>query len=346
MRISSRLHPTHGQEVGPSSVSSCLIALLCLLLLQLDAASAFSFSSNGAPRVSSAGRYNGPLHAEPKASSEGSSPTTQKRRPGNHNKPNSKAKKQLKYSMKDNARKSTPESREVLVNYDLNTAPAITRQRLQNENITCEHFQLCSGCSVQSKVGDIPTIQSAKAFFSSPWIRQTMTRRPPSDDDFFQVMLQSPLTAWRTQAKLVASPKSSAWAKDGIQFGLYRARSHQVISIPNCVVHHPSINRGIALLEEATAKVGVTVFDEERRDGGLRYIQLQVERTTGKLCLTLVWNAESLKDTQPSLSRLVKELNKLDSDLWHSIWVNCNDSGGNNVLTRNPNRWHRMYVVL
>jgi hypothetical protein len=346
MRISGMLYPALERQRNSSSVSSWLVALLYLLLAPLKISAAFCLTTNRAVCLSSAGLYHGPLQAEQQSSSEKSPPATQKRRPGNHNKPNSRA-KQPRYSVKkDNAKQSMSQPRPILANYDLNTSPAITQQRLLHESITCEHFQKCSGCSVQNKVGDIPTVQSAKSFFSSPWIRQTMTRRLPSEDDFFKVILPSPLTTWRTQAKLAAAPKSTAWAKDGIQFGLYRTRTHQVVSIPNCAVHHPSINRGIALLEQATAKVGIQAFDEERRDAGLRYIQLQVERTTGKLCLTLVWNAEALKDTQPALSRLVKELNKLDADLWHSLWVNCNDSGGNNVLTRNPNRWHRMYVIV
>jgi len=110
-------------------------------------------------------------------------------------------------------------------------------------------------------------------------------------------------------------------------------------------VHHPSVNRAVAVLEQASQKVGNAAYDEERREGGLRYIQLQVERTSGKVCLTFVWNAESLKDTQPAVSRLIKQLKLLDPDLWHSMWVNCNNSMGNNVFARNPNRWHRLYVL-
>jgi 23S rRNA (uracil1939-C5)-methyltransferase len=183
---------------------------------------------------------------------------------------------------------------------------------------------------------------SSGQFFSSPWIRQKMTQEPNNHQDFFQVIIPSPLTAWRTQAKLVAAQKSSAWAKDGCTFGLYRQRTHQVESIPNCEVHHPSINRAVAVLEEASRTVGNSAYDEERREGGLRYVQLQVERTTGKICLTFVWNAGTLKETQPALSRLVKQLNQLDNELWHSVWVHCNDSPGNAIFSRNPKRWHKV----
>ena len=73
-------------------------------------------------------------------------------------------------------------------------------------------------------------------------------------------------------------------------------------------------------------------------------MQLQVERTTGQICLTLVWHAEQLKETQPGLSRLVKALQNADTDkkLWHSIWCHCNDGMGNAIFHRNPRRWHRL----
>lgn len=181
--------------------------------------------------------------------------------------------KKKKYKVKpwETARR-TPESliRPVLGNvYADNIAPETNQQRLCG-SINCEHFDVCSGCMTEDKVGEVSVVQSAKAFFSSPWIREKMIQRPSDYDDFFEVIIPAPLTAWRTQAKLVAAPKSTAWAKDGCTFGLYRKRTHKVEPIPNCEVHHPSINRAIALLEQATKKVGNSAYDEERREGGLR----------------------------------------------------------------------------
>jgi hypothetical protein len=73
----------------------------------------------------------------------------------------------------------------------------------------------------------------------------------------------------------------------------------------------------------------------------LRYVQLTVERTTNKVTCSLVWNSDSYKNTQPNLSYLVKEMRRLDDDLWHSIWVNCNDGGGNVIFKEG--KWDRVY---
>jgi 23S rRNA (uracil1939-C5)-methyltransferase len=220
-------------------------------------------------------------------------------------------------------------------------------QRLQSA-IGCEHFGSCSGCVVDQNVGTVNVIRSAQMYFSSHSIRwdpstSSVGKRNNGSTHRFQVIVPSSLTQWRTQAKLAVAPQSSSWSKSGCTFGLYHRGTHVVHSIPNCAVHHPSINRAVAALVDATKRMGTPTFDENNRhESGLRYIQLQVERTTGKVCLTLIWNSETLLETQPSLSRLVKELNRSDDDLWHSIWCHCNKGIGNNIFSRNPHHWHRI----
>ena len=215
-------------------------------------------------------------------------------------------------------------------------------------SIGCEHFQTCSGCLVDNHIGNVGIIDSAKSFFSSTAVRRQRFDVHPedaviesSDDGFYEVRVPSPLQGWRTQAKLVATPKGSSWSREGCTFGLYRRGTHEVMPIPNCQVHHPSINRAVKALEVATARVQTPAFEGDSLQGGLRYVQLQVERISGRICLTLVWNAEQLKHTQPALSHLEKALKEVEPDLWHSIWCHCNDGLGNNIFNRNPGRWHR-----
>jgi 23S rRNA (uracil1939-C5)-methyltransferase len=240
--------------------------------------------------------------------------------------------------------------RPILTDYLHNRDDQVNGKRLQAQ-IDCEHFGSCPGCVVDSKVGNVEIVQSAKLFFSSTSIRRKRSdvvdegkewAVEEKDDGFYRVVIPSEVTEWRTQAKLAVSPKTSGWAKDGCSFGLYGKGTHTVLSIPECAVHHPSINRAVHALVDATSKVGTSSFQEDKREGGLRYVQFQVERTTGKVALTLIWNAATLKETQPALSRVMKELNRREPDLWHSMWCHCNDGIGNNIFSRNAKRWHRL----
>lgn len=215
-------------------------------------------------------------------------------------------------------------------------------EQRKQDCIKCIHFDTCPGCTVDTQVTNVPAVQSAKLFFSSASIqRHTVFPSSSNPTDFFKVIVPSPITQWRTQAKLAVAPKSK-WGRDGCLFGLYERGTHAVTPIPECQVHHPNINRAVELLTEATSNVGTASYEELTGQGALRYVQLQVERMTGKVCLTLVWNAELLKHCQPGLSRLVKDLKRLDPKLWHSIWCHCNNGLGNNIFSRGDGRWHQM----
>lgn len=237
-------------------------------------------------------------------------------------------------------------SRPILMDYQANRNPFTNKQRLV-QDIACPHFETCSGCSISSRVDKVDTIQSARLFFSSTLMKNKRVDGASyyyddytTTDDLYPVVVPSQVVQWRTQAKLAVAPKSSSWAKDGCVFGLYSQGTHIVQSIPDCQVHHPVINRAVQLLETASARVGTPAF--KREVVSLRYVQLQVERSTNTVCLTMVWNAEQLKDTHPHLSRLTKELRKLDPTLWHSMWCHCNDGPGNNIFSRNSKRWHHL----
>ena len=284
-----------------------------------------------------------------------------------------------------------------LVNDDMNGISNDNEQyrRLYEDNRIekdCIHYETCSGCTIGRQIANTNVIRAAQRYFATERYdggTMTSTRTPPTTTNYksttpnsnhmnhdnkmssYPLVVPTPTTQWRTQAKLAVANKSkSAWKNTGCIFGLYEKGSHTVVPIPQCVVHHPSINHAIRLLEQATARTGTLAYSENGRDGDLRYVQLQVERMTGHVCLTLVYNAASLKECQPSLSRLVKELttkvkhndidnsndnNSDDSDgtanhssssgsntIWHSIWCHCNDSTRNNIFSRTPGRWHRL----
>ncbi len=248
-------------------------------------------------------------------------------------------------------------------NYDLKTKSnaieipkSLTHQRNQTP-LNCPHFDTCPGCITNKNYDSVPTIQSAKLFFSkyeSKARRSKKNRQYDNDDDdynnddggdFYQTVIPSNIQHYRTQAKLVVRSKS-AWGRNGCIFGLYERNSHNLVEIPKCVVHHPSINEAIDVLSEATAKVGTVGYNEDSHDssgrGGLRYVQLQVERKTNKVCMTLIWNGENLKDCQPGLSRLIKACKKLNPDLFHSIFCHTNASYGNSIFLRGDRHWHPM----
>lgn len=238
----------------------------------------------------------------------------------------------------------------------LTQRPNFAQQQLTNSRnqtpLDCPHFKECPGCVTNQLYTNIPVIESAKLFFAK--------QCPPSftqeqKDQFYQVVIPSSIHGYRTQAKLVVQSKSNWNKNDGCIFGLYQRNTHDIVEIPSCQIHHPSINQAIDILRRATCEVGTPGYNELNHDsnnnggGGLRYVQLQVERKTNKVCMTLVWNGDTLKSCQPDLSRLIKACKKIDqkentngSSLFHSIWCHTNNSIGNSIFVRGEKNWHPM----
>ena len=148
----------------------------------------------------------------------------------------------------------------------------IQQQRITS-SIGCPLFGTCPGCVVENYVADIDIVKSAQLYFSSSSVqkhilsssrgRQSRGRYFNDGDDgedFYKIKVPSSITGWRTQAKLaVATDKK--WSRNaGCKIGLYQRNSHDVLPIPDCQVHHPSINQAIEAIVKATREVRTPAY--------------------------------------------------------------------------------------
>eukprot|EP00192_Tetraselmis_astigmatica_P004593 CAMPEP_0117666122 /NCGR_PEP_ID=MMETSP0804-20121206/10195_1 /TAXON_ID=1074897 /ORGANISM="Tetraselmis astigmatica, Strain CCMP880" /LENGTH=479 /DNA_ID=CAMNT_0005473621 /DNA_START=209 /DNA_END=1648 /DNA_ORIENTATION=+ len=210
-------------------------------------------------------------------------------------------------------------------------------------SLECEHFDSCSGCSISDGLDKPPMAQTAAEFFASRGI------------DNFDVTLDAPCK-WRCRAKLAVR----ASKHDGsVQIGLFRQGTHDVVSIPNCRVHHPRINEAVLLIERIARQLNVTPYDEVSGSGDLRYIQLTASARTyaatphqaqhdpfASVQVALVWNCPP-EEFEKGSSGSVHSLLSLAAALWHvsngpagtapllhSVWANFNVTRGNLILGR------------
>jgi 23S rRNA (uracil1939-C5)-methyltransferase len=136
-----------------------------------------------------------------------------------------------------------------------------------------------------------PIVRTAKAFFKSL-------------DQAFEVYVEE-TKGWRTVAKLAV--RSSEHDEKKVSIGLFAPNSHKLIPVPNCVAHHPSINEAVAVLERLCAQNDVSAFDEATGKGYLRHVAMNVERATGKVQITLVWNAQPYSDDNEDEGKTILE---------------------------------------
>jgi len=105
-------------------------------------------------------------------------------------------------------------------------------------------------------------------------------------------------------------------------FGLFRKGSHDVVEIPHCIVHHPSINQAVAYVKEAIGTAHLSSYDENSHSGDLRYIQCSTERQSGKVQVVFVLNSDENNALLIQIWRAFCEQLFQKSTLFHSFWLN------------------------
>lgn len=184
-----------------------------------------------------------------------------------------------------------------------------------------------------SKTGDVslpPIWQDIKSFFK---------RAAPDVPLLLQV---KEVTHWRIRSKLAVRGSSTH-----PEIGLFKRKSHQVISIPTCPLHHLSINTICANVRKIIIDRKIEPYNEENGTGILRYLQFVVERSSSHVQLALIVNREA-KDT--ILEEFAEQIYSQGG--LHSVWLNFQTEKTNRIFgdawvcTQGaPYLWERLGVV-
>lgn len=172
-----------------------------------------------------------------------------------------------------------------------------------------------------------PTVKAAKQFFEGIF----QTHQP----NYHFPIIVGPKEGWRTVARLAVRQQKED--KQQLEIGLFVPGSHQLLPVPHCLAHHPSVNTAVQVLQDTCRQLHVQAFDETTGAGNLRYVAVAVERSTGKQQVVLVWKEQQHDGgaSQATLQKLVKKLiaisdmakeqncNTLDL---HSLWVHYNNA--------------------
>jgi 23S rRNA (uracil1939-C5)-methyltransferase len=162
----------------------------------------------------------------------------------------------------------------------------------------CPHKDVCPGCV--HKLCSIPS-QFWKAFSH---FREKGLNLP---------LIIGPDYGWRIRSKLAV--------RDG-KFGLFKMHSHDVVQIPFCSAHHPKINSSFMCIREQFLKEKLSSYNEEKREGDLRYISAVLERDGGKVQITFVLNAR--RDDESKIERWKSFCQRLyeKNSQFHSFFLN------------------------
>lgn len=145
---------------------------------------------------------------------------------------------------------------------------------------------------------------------------------------------------WRTHAKLAIrrDPRSGSPT-----LGLFQARSHTLLGIPQCAVHAPEIRRVTTLVEGVLRDGGISAYSDETGRGDARYALLTVQRSTRRVRVVLVWNAGNWKEANPLAAQVGAQLWRRGGAMLHSVWFNWHSGRTNAIVNPEPERFYRMH---
>ncbi len=177
--------------------------------------------------------------------------------------------------------------------------------------LQCSHRPPCPGCPFFGGVGLAPATRVR--------VERLCARFNVEDVEY----LRGAERGYRHRVRLAFRGRAA-----NPKLGLFEAGNHQVVAIPNCVVHHPAINATAAWLKSELRALRVAPYSESVHAGLLRYVQLAVERKTSRVQVMLVGNCEQ---PEPLMS-VFAHLERVRPDTLHSLVFNGNPERTNVVL--------------
>lgn len=120
------------------------------------------------------------------------------------------------------------------------------------------------------------------------------------------------------------------------KLGLFELDTHRVVHIPNCLVHHPLINRVANVVRRALVETRTTCYSDAAHLGLARYLQVVIERISQTAQVVVVANSPNPEPLADCLN-LIRD--RLGSDL-HSLWFNANLERSNRILGAEFRHWY------
>jgi tRNA (uracil-5-)-methyltransferase/23S rRNA (uracil1939-C5)-methyltransferase len=185
-------------------------------------------------------------------------------------------------------------------------------------SIACPHRPPCPGCPRFGETGIAPVALAALQALAQ---RHGIAAVP---------VVNGATTAFRLRARLAIRGRPGT-----PKIGMFEAGSHRVVTIPNCVIHEPLINRVSTCVRRALVDADVPPYVEATHRGIARYLQVVVERATRSAQVVLVGNCDTAEPLAAALDMIRERL----GDELHSLWFNAQSERTNTILGAQFEHW-------
>jgi tRNA/tmRNA/rRNA uracil-C5-methylase (TrmA/RlmC/RlmD family) len=112
------------------------------------------------------------------------------------------------------------------------------------------------------------------------------------------------------------------------KLGIFQEGTHQLVHIPDCQIHHPTINEVARRVRRSMVAHALPPYSDVAHAGTARALQVVVDRASGRAQVVLITNTSSPAGLEPFLATLQREL----EPYLHSFWWNGNPERTNALL--------------
>jgi len=193
----------------------------------------------------------------------------------------------------------------------------ITPSPLRSRRPPCRESNDCLGC---------PLI-AMKYTEQLVWKRGLMLSELARHDDLKGVPVLPPLAPdnlihYRTTAKLTVAGKFS-----NPFIGIYRRATHDVYDLDDCALHHPLINRVVAVARRGITSLKVPIYNPHSKMGLLRYLVVRVSVSEKTAMVVFVTAQRSYNEIHHLARYMQKEMPEIKV-----VAQNVNSSEGNVIM--------------
>ena len=128
--------------------------------------------------------------------------------------------------------------------------------------------------------------------------------------------------------------------KNGLAIGFYAPRSHDIIDMDRCYIHHPVNDKIISIVRDYINEFNIPTYNEHTHEGIIRHIASRTGFKSGEIMVVIVTNGEELPYKRELVGRLTTNIPQIKS-----IVQNINSKRTNVILgSQNKVLWGRGYI--
>ncbi len=183
---------------------------------------------------------------------------------------------------------------------------------------TCPAFGKCGGCAFRH------ISYEAELAAKDGFVRDAFKRIGGFDSDkteFLEIAGSGSVDGYRNKLQMPLAKDESR-----IVSGFFSERSHRVIPIERCLLQPEIFSEIVAFVKEETARLRISVYNEQTHEGVLRHVFLRKGHYSGEICVVLV-----AKRKTPEMTKLASALEKRFPEI-KGVVLNINPEKTNVIL--------------